>query len=553
MAHQNSIDSARICLRFQRSNTLRAIQFFRGLALSTLASLLAGPMLPGQTPQQRVIHANVAHVTGPHSPVPLRVVGAGRASEGLRADWQEQLNTVQTEIGFHYLRMHGLLCDEMGVYGEDKQGNPLYNFQYIDSLYDAMLKIHIRPFVELGFMPTKLASGTTTVFWWKGNTSLPKDPAKWGMLIRALIAHWKERYGEDEITQWYYEVWNEPDIRGFWPHSLEDYFALYKTTSEAVRAECQKCRVGGPASAVPYAAEQAFEKWIVANPEPVDFIAVHAYGVNQGFLDEDGSAGTIINPDPNVVSGRMQHSRELLNATPLKNLELHFTEWSSAYTPTDYMHDQYHQASFILDKVRRATPYVDSMSYWTFTDIFEEQGPPFTPFHGGFGLINLEGIKKPSFYAFKFLSRLGATDVSTDDSQSWVTKSNDGSMQALMWDYSPVVPPKGKTDQVFYKQALPATDKGELVLNLANVPNGKYHVAVYQTGYKRNDAFTAYAEMGLPRQLTRTQVEALKKLSSGDPVSEGEVAITTRSFQKTLPLRTNDCYLVVLSPFKSRH
>jgi xylan 1,4-beta-xylosidase len=148
---------------------------------------------------------------------------------------------------------------------------------------------------------------------------------------------------------------------------------------------------------------------------------------------------------------------------------------------------------------------------------------------------------------------MGTSDVSSDDSRSWVTKSNDGSMQALVWDYSPVVPPKGKTDQVFYKQALPATEKGELVLNLANVPNGKYQVAVYQTGYKRNDAFTAYAEMGLPRQLTRAQVDALKKASSGDPVSQGEIAVTDRSFQKTLPMRTNDCYLLVLTPLKSKY
>lgn len=532
---------------------MRAMRSIRDIFVAFLVLLIVCPGSMGQSSQSRVVHADLSHATGPHSAVPLRVVGAGRAEEGLRADWQEQLATVQSEIGFHYLRMHGLLCDEMGVYTEDKQGNPEFNFQYVDSLYDALLRMHIRPFVELGFMPSKLASGNTTVFWWKGNTSLPKDPAKWAMLIRALLAHWKERYGEDEITQWYYEVWNEPDIRGFWPHTLEEYFALYKTTSEAIRAECAKCRIGGPASAIPYAAEEAFEKWIIANPEPVDFIAVHAYGVNQGFLDEDGSAGTIIDPDPDSVSGRMRHSRELMNATPLRNLELHFTEWSSAYTPTDYMHDQYHQASFILDKVRRATPYVDSMSYWTFTDIFEENGPRFTPFHGGFGMLNLEGIKKPSFHAFKFLSRLGGEDVETNDNQSWVTKSKDGSIEALVWDYSPVVPPTGKTDQVFYKKELPPVEKGQLTLVLANVPNGTYKVSIYQIGYKQNDPFTAYVEMGSPRQLTRAQVDALKKVSSGEPAAQGEVTISDGGFIKTMPIRTNDCFQVVLTPVRTDH
>jgi xylan 1,4-beta-xylosidase len=520
----------------------------RGPKWTLLPGVLAVVMAASASSQQtRVIHADMAKVTGPHSEVPLRVVGAGRAEEGLRADWQEQLATVQSEIGFKYLRMHGLLCDEMGVYTEDKQGNPQFNFQYVDTLYDALLKQHIRPFVELSFMPSKLASGTKTVFWWKGNVTPPKDPAKWAMLIRALLAHWKERYGEAEITQWYYEVWNEPDLKMFWSSSINDYFKLYKTTSEAVKAECPKCRVGGPAAAAQSAAE-AFEKWVAESHEPVDFISEHTYAIKHGFVDTDGTEGTILDPDPDAVGGRMQHARELVKASALPNLELHITEWSSSYSPTDYMHDQYHQASFILDKVRRATPYVDSMSYWTFTDIFEEHGPPFTPFHGGFGLINLEGIKKPSFYAFKFLSQLGKDDVQTDDARSWVTKSPDGSMQVLVWDYSPVAPPTGQTDQTFYKLEQPATDLGSVEVDLMHVPNGRHHVALYQTGYKRNDAYTAYVEMHAPNQLTRAQVEALKKTSDGSPISETDVVVTDGHLMQQMALRTNDVFFLKITP-----
>ena len=496
----------------------------------------------------RVVRADLAVLIGRHSTVPLRVVGAGRAEEGLRADWQAQLDVVQSEIGFQYLRMHGLLNDEMGVYSEDKDGHPLINFQYVDTLYDALLAKHIRPFVELTFMPSKLAAGNSTVFWWKGNTSLPKDDAKWGLLIRSLMAHWKQRYGEAEIAKWYYEVWNEPDIHPFWPHTLQDYFHLYELTANAIKSECAECRVGGPASAIAYKAEEEFEKWVVSSKVPVDFISAHAYGVKQGFLDEDGSAGTVLDPSPDSVSGRMKHSRELMNAAGLRGHELHFTEWSSAYTPTDYMHDQYHQASFILDKVRRATPFVDSMSYWTFTDIFEENGPRFTPFHGGFGMINLEGIRKPSFYAFKFLHELGQTDLQVDDPQSWITKGDDGSIQALVWDYSPVVPPSGQTDQSFYKRELPSKAKGDLQLELDDIPNGQYRLVTYGTGYQRNDAFTAYLRMGSPDQLTKEQVRDLQAVSSGTPLSTEEVTVSHHSLSKTVPLRTNDVYLFELLP-----
>ncbi|HTP85761.1 MAG TPA: hypothetical protein VMJ34_02390 [Bryobacteraceae bacterium] len=498
--------------------------------------------------QTRVVRADVSHTTGPHSQVPLRCIGAGRANEGLRADWQEQLATVQREIGFDYIRMHGILHDDMGVYKEDKQGKPQFNFQYVDALYDALLRMHIRPFVELSFMPSALASGTRTIFWWKGNVTPPKDPAKWNALIRAFVAHYRERYGKEEIRKWYWEVWNEPDLRnGFFTGTLDDYLALYKNTAEAVKAECPECRVGGPASAIPYAFEEAFEKYVVANNIPAEFVATHAYGVKQGFLDADGTSGTILDADPDAVSGRMQHSRELVAKSGRPNMELHFTEWSSAYTPSDYMHDQYHQASFILDKIKRAAPYVDSMSYWTFTDIFEEAGPRFEPFHGGFGLMNLQGIRKPAYFAFRFLRQLGDDDVETNDPQSWVTRSADGSVQALVWDYSPIVPPAGQIDQTWYKKELPPAGKGALRIQIDQLPAGRYHAAIYATGYERNDAYTAYLHMGAPSQITKAQMQALDETASGAPLEQSVIDHPGGTFVREMPLRQNDVYLVVLS------
>ena len=526
----------------------------RGSSPSLLTLSLFALLLPGASlAQTRTVHADVSHVTGQHTHVPFVCVGAGRANEGLRADWQQQLATVQDELGFDYIRFHGILHDDMGVYKEDKQGNPEYNFQYVDSLYDALLKLHIRPFVELTFMPAALASGPQTIFWWKGHVTPPKDPAKWHALIRAFTAHMIQRYGEPEVRQWYFEVWNEPDIKGFWTGTLDDYLALYKNTATAVKEVCPTCRVGGPAAAMPFAFEEGFEKYLAANPDvPAEFIAAHAYGVTQGYLDADGSAGTVLAPGDDIVSGRMQHSRELVQASARPKLELHFTEWSSAYTPTDYMHDQYHQGTFMLDKIKRASPYVDSMSYWTFTDIFEENGPRFTPFHGGFGLMNLEGIRKPAFFAYRFLHLLGTEDVQTDDPRSWVTRSPDGSVQALVWDYSPVLPPHGQTDQVFYKKDLPAADKGKLALDLSHVPDGRYHVATYAVGYERNDAYTAYLHMGAPDQLTRDQVTKLNEAASGKPENETDVTVKNGTYRAELPLHANDMYLVTLTPAGKR-
>jgi xylan 1,4-beta-xylosidase len=232
---------------------------------------------------------------------------------------------------------------------------------------------------------------------------------------------------------------------------------------------------------------------------------------------------------------------------------LHFTEWSSAYTPTDFMHDTYQQSAFILSKVKAAYRSVDSMSYWVFTDIFEENGPRMTPFHGGFGLINYEDLKKPAFYSFKFLNELGPSELVNADPASWACKSSDDSVQALFWDYTPIVPPSGMNDQQFYKNEIPTKSMGQVVLSITNLPAGSYILEIYQTGYRVNDVYTRYLDMGAPSQLTPTQVEILREQSNGDPNSVETIQIETdKPFVRTFPMRQNDVYFVKLRPLGNK-
>jgi len=232
---------------------------------------------------------------------------------------------------------------------------------------------------------------------------------------------------------------------------------------------------------------------------------------------------------------------------------LHFTEWSSAYTPTDFMHDTYQQSAFILSKVKAAYRSVDSMSYWVFTDIFEENGPRLTPFHGGFGLINYQDLKKPAFYAFKFLNELGPSELVNADAASWVCKGPDNAVQALFWDYTPIVPPGGMNDQQFYKNIIPSKPIGRVVFSIANLPAGSYNLEIYQTGYQVNDVFTRYLELGAPSQLTPTQVEILREQSNGDPDSVETIQIENgKPFIRTFNVRQNDVYFVKLQPLGAK-
>jgi len=293
----------------------------------------------------RVIHVDFNNEKGPLNTMFKECVGAGRANEGLRADWQQQLAYVKKACGFKYIRMHGLLTDDMAVYKEDRKGNPEYNYMYIDVLFDFLQSIGMKPFVELGFMPGALASGDKTIFWWRGNVTPPKDYNKWEALIRNLTQHWTERYGEEEVKSWYFEVWNEPNLSpGFWSSTQAEYFKLYASSVKAIKSVNPAYRVGGPGTAGA-AWESELIDFCQKNNLPIDFVSTHSYGVNQGFLDEYGNSGTVLSKDPMSVSGDVLQSRKEIASSSKPNLELHYTEWSSSYTPTDPIPDRYHATS----------------------------------------------------------------------------------------------------------------------------------------------------------------------------------------------------------------
>lgn len=498
-----------------------------------------------KTVQDRMISIDFNNTTGKLNTFFNECVGAGRANEGLRADWQQQLAYVRKECGFKYIRMHGLLTDDMAVYKEDSKGNPVYSYMYVDALFDYLHSIGMKPFVELGFMPGALASGDKTIFWWRGNVTPPKNYEKWAALITDLTRHFTERYGAEEVKTWYFEVWNEPNLSpGFWSGTQQDYFKLYRYTAEAIKSVNKEYRVGGPGTAGA-AWEPEMIEFCYKNNVPVDFISTHAYGVKQGFLDEYGQGGTVLDKNPMSLSGDVLQSRKEIATSPMPNLELHYTEWSASYTPADPIHDRYHEAAYVLQKLKQVGNAANSMSYWVFTDIFEEPGPRHEPFHGGFGMLTIQGINKPVFYSYQFLNRLGNMELANKDSASWVCKDSTGSIQALVWDFTNTHPGDSVHNQKYYIQDLPSKPKGKLKINIANVPAGMYALEVYKVGYRSNDAYSTYLSMGKPQQLTRQQVEQLKRQNNGSPVYKEIINIKNGiPFSKELELRENDVYFL---------
>jgi xylan 1,4-beta-xylosidase len=512
------------------------------LLLVATASVLA------QSAPSRLISVDYRRVKGTRDQFAQLVVGAGRVAEGLRAGWQRDLDVVHWECGFEYLRMHGLLQDELDVYSEDKQGRPVYNFQYIDAVYDAILSTGMRPFVEFGFMPQRLASGEKTIFWWKGNITPPRDYAKWERLVHELVQHWTNRYGRDEVRRWYFEVWNEPNLKDlFWSGDRAEYFKLYDATVRAIKGVSTEYRVGGPATAGRGWIREMIEH-ATKTRVPLDFITTHDYGVTSGALDAEGTQQLFLDPSPDAIVAGVREVRTQIKTSAMPNLPLHYTEWSTSYSPRDPVHDAYISAAYILSRLKGSEGHAQSMSYWTFTDIFEENGPVPSPFHGGFGLINFQGLRKPSFYAYQFLHRLGAEELVSNDPNSWATRDG-GSVQLLFWNYTP--PQTKESNQVYFKRDQQAKEIGETRVSFAGLPRGSYTLNVYRVGYGVNDVYTDYLKMGSPATLTREQVQALAERNNGQPVSSMRVKVNTSGvLSRNVSMRENDVYLITLLPLR---
>ncbi len=433
-------------------------------------------------------------------------VGAGRANELLRKAALSQLDYVHKYCGFRYVRFHGLLSDDMGVYFEDSSGDPVLNFQYIDMVYDEIIKIGMKPFVELSFMPDALASGSKTVFWWKGNVTPPKDYSKWHFLIKELTGHWIRRYGPDEVRTWYFEVWNEPNHPAFFSSDINEYFRLYAETAKAVKSVDSALRVGGPATA-----GNAWVKELISfcidNSVPLDFISTHHYSTVATF-DEYGTKQIFLSKTPDSIAQAVRRVKNQILESPMPDLPLFYTEWSTSPSSRDPVHDSYIEAPFILYNLKRIGNCADSMSYWTFTDIFEEGGIARKPFHGGFGLLNMQSIKKSAFYAYRYFAELGKQQLECDDSDSFVCIKPNGDVQVLLWNYK--LPEQNKPNSEYFSADLPPEKSDPVRISVNGLPQGDYTVKCYRTGYGICDPYTEYIKKGMNDCTDYQCVDSLK-------------------------------------------
>ena len=452
--------------------------------------------------------------------------GSGRAILSLRESYRKDLRTVKEATGFQSIRFHGILMDEVGVYDPGRRiQNPgltaeaahdesIYNFAYVDEIYDGLLANGVRPFVELSFMPKKMASDPNALhaFWYKPNVSPPKDYALWDDMIRAFAAHLVARYGLDEVATWKFEVWNEPNI-DFWggKPNQPTYFELYDHTARALKAVSPKLQVGGPATA--QAAWVApFLAHLKATGVPADFVSTHVYGNDTA----DNVLGTNENvPRELMVARAVKKVHDEIVQSAFPKMPLIFSEYNASYANEPNITDDTYMAAWLPNTIRLCDGLTESMDYWAFSDVFEEQGVVHSPFYGGFGLLAAGSIPKPALNAFRALHKLGNQRIAVASEAVLATKTPDGLVLAL-WDYAP---PAGN-GATYTKPEGPAGPAKTFNLSLTHVP-ADAAVELWRVDDTHGNVVAAFNAMGRPPgDLTQAQIATLRKAGAMAPAEQ---------------------------------
>jgi xylan 1,4-beta-xylosidase len=479
-----------------------------------------------QAPLAQNTEAIVIDANGVTTPFPHfweQTFGSGRAILSLRENYRDDLRTVKKATDFQSIRFHGILMDEVGLYDPDrKTKNPglaaqaandasIYNFSYIDQIYDGLLANGVRPYVELSFMPKKMAADPNMLhaFWYKPNASPPKDYAAWDAMIRAFASHLVQRYGINEVATWKFEVWNEPNL-DFWGGKprQQTYFELYDHTARALKSVSPRLIVGGPSTAqaawvAPFLAHTKAEN------VPVDFVSTHVYG-NDRAIDVFGTNEEISRDK--MVWRAVEKVHEQIAHSAYPQMPLIFSEYNASYSNEPNVTDSDYMGPWLANTIRLCDGLTESMDYWAFSDVFEEQGVVRSPFYGGFGVVAADNIPKPALNVFRILHKLGDHRITVSSDSALATTDGKHLVLAL-WNYAP---PTGE-GATYTKPTGPAGPEKSFDLDLKNV-SPSAGVEVWRVDDDHSNVLKAFDAMGRPpADLTQEQITKLQAAGALSP------------------------------------
>jgi len=438
-------------------------------------------------------------------------IAVGRAYDLTRTDLLEHLGWLQREIGFRTCRFHALFHDDMAVVRRRRDGSLVYQWHHIDKIYDSLLALGLKPFVELNPMPAALASGSQTMFHYQMNITPPRVWSEWQDLVAAFTLHCVERYGLAEVRSWHFEVWNEPNLSGFWSGTKEDYFQLYAHAARGVKSVDAELRIGGPASSKAHWIADLIDFCHDENV-PLDFISTHLYPQDEfvEFADREASPHELGQFFQDTVRG----AKETIAQSKMPDLPIHWTEWNTQLATSsedvtwgENRHvDSLHGGSFVARQMVELDDAAETFTYWVASDIFEEGPIPSTPFSRTYGLLTIHGLPKAAANAFRFLEKLRGPRLALESAElppfcgAVATQEGEG-IHALLWNDVPPEVTAPTTWQETIEVQIPENCGNQWLLTTSQIRAGA------------GSSFETWEAIGKPIHLSPTQLSMLRMQS----------------------------------------
>ncbi len=493
-----------------------------------------------------------------------KFTSVGRAKEILMQRIQTELKVLQKDIGFQYIKFHGILDDSMMLYNEDKLGNPYLTFTYIDEVLDYLLSIQLKPLIQFSFMPKLLAKDpTTTIFYNPAILSEPKDYTKWAFIITNLTKHFIVRYGLKEVRTWMFSFWNVPfKSYVFAFETNEIAYELYRITWSCVK-ECDSLLCFGNPSygSLNFSNSELsdFLDFCKVNHCYPDFYNIHCYPVKTSTTKDLATLGEsskennendiiILSDDPNYMAQAIDSFKTNIARYP--KLPIYITEWASTSSHRDWLNDTCYRSAYIIKNILENYDTVDSFGNWCLSDTLEELPLDNEVFHGEMGLFTSNGIKKPAYYAFMFLNKLYDTLLESGNGY-FITTNQNGDYSIILYNYLHVSPlyAQGVLFNVTFLERYNAfvnPNPIEFDFSLSNLENGTYLMTEQIVNRENGSAFDEWIQMGA---LPLTNEEEINTLSgrSMPKLNKGSLEVTNNIINYFAELQPHEIRLILIN------
>lgn len=464
------------------------------------------------------------------------------------------LKDVHDNLGFKRVYFDKINAYEpyITTYTEDKDGNPLYDWKQVDEIYEKILGIGVKPFVMIAAIPKALASDPGNTNFDGGNSSAPKDFVKWKRYCKSFVMHLLEKFGEPEVSSWYFQILNEPELGNlYWSGTFDEYLRSYDYAATGIKEINKNIKVGPGgfastrghliASFIDHVTSFNYDPEGDPDGAPFDYINTHGYPLPDG----DSLRDDFEKIEKYMVS----------HFGPDHNKELIISEWNSdAGAKPSSTHDGSMNAAFIIRQMSECSREffnnpnkIRFFSFWCHSDVYDELGEPDSEFPGLFGLITRNGIRKPNYNAFKMLHMLGRSRIGISGANSAVNgiaTYNNEKISIIL--YNCIYDIRRSNGDAGYDRIIN--------LNVKNIPWPKVKVEHYRIDDLRSNSYTAWKRLGCPKDCTDVQMDYLKDrmdLELLEGIHEADTITGTYRLQFELPMPSVS--MIVITPVEREY